>query len=279
MVFISMLTKNSAPRLSIVTISYNQKEFLHECIESILSQLHEADQYIVVDPGSTDGSRELVSSYGDSIVQVFEQDRGPADGLNHGFSVASNEFLYFLNADDVLIDGALNLMREAIIRHRSTDVFCFGGYLVDRRLEHLRPMRCFGFTARRMMNCSTTVFQQGVVLKKAHFDLVGGFNANNNTCWDAELFFRLSLAGCSFRDMPEMISLFRLHENSITGSAQNFVENRRNKDRLFFELFSRYPNRWDRLYMRLNGFRKYFHIPYTVEYAILRIRRNMNNSK
>jgi glycosyltransferase involved in cell wall biosynthesis len=77
------------PKISIVTISYNQAGFIAECIESVLAQDYHNFEYIIVDPGSTDGSREIIARYSDRIsLIVLDPDNGPADGLNKGFSLA-----------------------------------------------------------------------------------------------------------------------------------------------------------------------------------------------
>ncbi|PMX34065.1 hypothetical protein C1Y26_29800 [Pseudomonas sp. MPR-R2A7] len=68
-------------KISIVTISFNQADYLKKCIDSVLSQHFNDLEYIVVDPGSTDGSREIIESYGDRLIKVFEKDTGAADGL------------------------------------------------------------------------------------------------------------------------------------------------------------------------------------------------------
>jgi len=72
-------------KISIVTISFNQEKYLPACIDSILNQTDCELEYIVVDPGSQDGSRAIIDSYGDRIVKVYEKTNGPADGLNRGF--------------------------------------------------------------------------------------------------------------------------------------------------------------------------------------------------
>src|SRR6056297_1925233 len=99
-------------KFSIVTISYNQVEFLSQCIDSVFSQDVEDLEYIIVDPGSTDGSRELIEAYSDRIVKVFEKDKGPADGLNKGFDVATGDVYGFINSDDYLLPGALRSVSD-----------------------------------------------------------------------------------------------------------------------------------------------------------------------
>jgi len=257
--------------LSIVTISFNQSEYLSQCIESVISQLEEGDQYIVVDPGSTDGSRQIIDSY-PLIEKIYKSDAGPADGLNNGFSAAKNNYFYFINSDDVLIDGALSTIRNVIKKHSAIDAFCFSGFLVNKNLQPLRPMRSFTFSAQRMLNCSTTVFQQGVVFKRKAFEDVGGFNQKNRTCWDAELLFDMSINNNLFMDVDLPVALFRYHDTSITGSATNFSENKANKDRMFFSSYNRYPNIFDRLKMKINTYRKYFYLKYTFTYLLLRLK-------
>ena len=261
-------------KLSIVTISFNQSEYLHQCIESVIPQLEEGDEYIVVDPGSTDGSRKIIDSY-PQITKIYKSDAGPADGLNNGFSAAKNEYFYFINSDDILIDGALSIMRNVITKHKTIDVFCFSGFLVNKNLQLLRPMRSFTFSAQRMLSCSTTVFQQGVVFKRKAFEDVDGFNQNNRTCWDAELLYDMSVKNKLFMDVDLPVALFRYHDTSITGSATNFSENKANKDRMFFSSYNRYPNMLDRLQMKVNTYRKYFYLKYTFTYLWLRLKNSL----
>src|SRR4029077_1447448 len=96
------------PRVSIVTISFNQGKFLERAIRSVLEQDYEDIEYIVVDPGSTDRSREIIERYRSRISRVIlDPDKGPADGLNKGFAVASGDIYGYINADDAYLPGAI----------------------------------------------------------------------------------------------------------------------------------------------------------------------------
>ena len=248
--------------LSIVTISFNQDEFLDGCLSSIVSQMRDGVEYIVVDPGSTDGSRERIESYGSVIRPVFEADAGPADGLNNGFSHAKGEYLFFLNADDVLLPGAIDAMLKAIHEEDDADVFCFGGYMVDRQLNHIRAMRTFRFSAKRFCRGNTSIYQQGLLFSAKKYREARGFNKTNRTCWDAELAVDMSLAGARFADRPNRISYFRIYDTSITGSATNYVENWENKDSLYEKTFGRRPGRLARAIFKIVKFEKYFYLGY-----------------
>src|SRR5450432_3341584 len=96
-------------KVSIVTISFNQAAYLEEAIRSVLDQDHPLVEYIVVDPGSTDGSRDIIERYRGRIAKVlYEPDQGPADGLNHGFAHATGDVFACLNADDLLLPRAVS---------------------------------------------------------------------------------------------------------------------------------------------------------------------------
>src|SRR5438309_8212474 len=91
-------------KVSIATICLNQREFVSQAIESVLSQDHPNIEYIVVDAGSTDGSRSIIERYSDQIAHVvFEPDFGPADGLNKALRLATGDIWACVNADDVLL--------------------------------------------------------------------------------------------------------------------------------------------------------------------------------
>ena len=83
-------------KISLVTISYNQDRFLEQAIQSVLDQDYPDLEYIVVDPGSTDRSRDIIASFGDRIESVIlSPDNGPPQGLNRGFAEATGQVFGF----------------------------------------------------------------------------------------------------------------------------------------------------------------------------------------
>lgn len=104
------------PRISVVTVSYNQRDYLEQCLLSVLEQHYPNLEYIVVDAGSTDGSLELLREYQkrDNCFArlIIEPDNGQSDGLNKGFGYATGEILTWVNSDDML--APLSLKRAAM---------------------------------------------------------------------------------------------------------------------------------------------------------------------
>lgn len=212
-------------KFSIVTISYNQAQFLKEAVESVLAQRDDGVdlEYIVVDPGSTDGSRDIIREYGDDIdLVVFEPDHGPADGLSKGFRLASGDFGGYINSDDLLLPHSLKRVETFLALHPEVDVVVGDGIRRDERRNPIRERRHVSsrFSAVRYAYQSATFLQQSTFFRMDAFRAVGGFNSGNRTCWDGELLSDLSRTGFRFRNLHQDLSVFRVHQGSISGSGR-----------------------------------------------------------
>ena len=209
----------TGPRISIVTISFNQARFLPAAIESVLGQGYDNLDYIVVDPGSTDCSREIIAGYGDRLTAIFEPDQGPADGLNRGFARASGEVFGYINADDLLLPGALDAVARAFA-DPAIDVICGNGTMIDADGRTTRSVYSSRFSLPAFAHGAMTFVQQANFFRATAFAAAGGFNIANRTCWDAELLVDLALAGARVRNVQDRLGGFRMYGESITGSGR-----------------------------------------------------------
>lgn len=227
-------------KISIVTLSYNQRAFLREAIDSVLQQDHPDLEYIVVDPGSTDGSREFIRSYGEQIAQVvFEADKGAADGLNKGFSRASGEVFGFLNADDYLLPGALSRVARFFESNPQCDIVMGNGYIVDSNGRSLRHVRARDFTVRRYLCGGIRWLQQATFFRREAFGLSPGFNTENRTSWDGELFVSMVHMGATVGYIDADLAAFRIHGASISGTGRLLDAYRNDCKRIFRQIRGR----------------------------------------
>jgi glycosyltransferase involved in cell wall biosynthesis len=221
-------------KFSVVTISFNQKQYLEEALRSVLAQDFPAIEYIVVDPGSSDGSRELIEGFRSQLARVvFEPDQGAADGLNKGFEHASGDIFAFLNSDDVLLPGALRIVAQAFAQNPDCDIVMGNGFTIDAQGKRIRRIRAAGFTLDRYFYGGATWLQQATFFRRSAFEAVGGFNVNNRSCWDGELLVDMVRRGARVKYVNQDLALFRIHAQSITGSRRHSEMMKADADRMF----------------------------------------------
>lgn len=248
------------PKISIVTLSFNQLLYLREALDSVLSQAYSNLEYIVVDPGSTDGSRELIESYGEQIhVKLFERDRGAADGLNKAFEFATGDVYGFLNADDLLFAGSLQRVGTFFQAHPEYDIVMGSGCKIDGHGLRLRRYRPHNFTARRFFYGGCEFLQQSTFFRADTFKRSGGFNVENRTSWDGELLLKMAESGATIAYIDDELGAFRIYGESITGSGRLNEQYRLDCRRMFRELNGRdwkISDEMLRLLFRTDGFLK-----------------------
>jgi glycosyltransferase involved in cell wall biosynthesis len=234
-------------KISIVTISYNQKQYLKACMDSILTQTDCDLEYIVVDAGSTDGSRELIESYGDQVIKVFERDDGPADGLNKGFARATGKVYGFINSDDYLLPGALKRVTEFFLAHPH-NAFMTGHGFTENEFAQRTLIRPSVLTPQTMLHRAAVMFQQTTFFWAEQFKKLGGFNPQNRTCWDYELFLNLLQQKAIHHVVKEDLAVFRLYQGSISGSGRLEDKYFKELDDLFIKHTGRNRLFFDRLF-------------------------------
>ena len=209
--------------VSIVTISYNQCNFLAEAIESVLSTKKSIDlELIVIDPGSTDGSRELILNYAQKdarIKYLFEEDLGPADGLNKGFDFASKDLIGFINSDDYYLPGAIEEVVELFKFNRDCAVLIGHGYkLINGKFKIVVSDE---FRSKSYAYGRCNFIQQSTFYNRKVLNLLEvKFNLDNRTCWDGEFIFNISISGGIIKTFETFWGVFRIHGESISGSGR-----------------------------------------------------------
>lgn len=203
------------PRITIVTPSFNQGQYLEETIRSVLLQGYPNLEYFIMDGGSTDASVEIIRKY-ETWLSHWEsgKDGGQAAAINKGLRLSHGEWFQNINSDDVLLEGALAIVGQT---HEHYDICCGSvlefspvhTYLVGNkniRLENL--IRLFWRTDRASWH------QPGVFLRTKNLMALGGYNESLQYAFDLHLTCRYVERFPAIRYTGSTLTKFRIHDNA-----------------------------------------------------------------
>ena len=256
------------PKISVITPSYNQGQFLERTILSIISQNYPNLEYIICDGGSTDNSIEIIKKYEDRITWwCSEKDKGQSNAINKGFKRATGDLVCWINSDDVLLDGALNEYASLFNNNPEASVFIGQTLRIDGSDNVLffylvpKPYPFF------YKNGVIRMAQQSWAWKRDKvFSSIGYLNENRHACMDIEYLMRQLRFGFKIASTNKFLGAIRLYEGTKTSNDNDGEDSIWNKDRKVMKIeFSdfKYMNVSPffvilfRLYRLLNGMSLY----------------------
>ncbi len=209
------------PKISVVTISYNQGMFVEQAIASVLNQNYDDLEYIIIDGGSTDNTVEVLRKYDHRLTYwVSEKDEGPAHALNKGFSRATGDIYYYLNADDVLLPGTFERFAKIYSSNPGCDLYYGNVYITNGELKILKRFYSDKWSKKAFSAGLVSIAQQASFISASSFKAAEGFVESNKTCWDIELVTDVAINGGVFSKMNIFCGYFRVYGDSISGSGR-----------------------------------------------------------
>ncbi|GAB3929266.1 glycosyltransferase family 2 protein [Larkinella terrae] len=197
------------PKVTIVTPSYNQGQFIEATICSVLNQTYPNIEYIVVDGGSTDQTAEVIRIYQNRINRVIcEKDRGQSDAINKGFRLASGDLVGWINSDDVLYPGCISRIVELYNQHQDGSIY-YSNVLdfINEQGEKIDLFRVNIPNRQHLLNKNYNVIQPGSFYPTRLIRRVGFVNETIHYCMDLDLWLRLLEHG----------PIYTLNQESIAG--------------------------------------------------------------
>ncbi len=179
------------PRISVVTPSYNQGQFIEATIRSVLLQGYPNLEYIVIDGGSTDESVEIIHRYAPWLAfWVSEPDRGQANAINKGFACATGEILAWLNSDDLYHPEALRSVGEAARANLQGMLFYGDSTLIDADAATLGGKSLTQFSLKRLLK-GQNMSQPATFWRRCVLERLGGLDETLHYGLDFEFFLRI----------------------------------------------------------------------------------------
>lgn len=216
----------AAPRVSVVMPAYNCAATVREAVDSVLAQDGVDMELIVVDDGSTDGTRDVLAGYGKRLRLLRQANGGPAAARNRALAIARSEYIAFLDADDVWLPGKLRTQLDYFAAHSDIDVV-YGNWLRWHASEP-RPAAppedegidedasgwiYTGMLLDSMIHSITALVRRNVI------DAVGGFDESLRTGEDYDFWLRVTRRHRVVK-LKRALALYRIHPASTTATER-----------------------------------------------------------
>ena len=219
------------PRISIVTPSYNQGQFIEETIRSVLLQGYPNLEYIIIDGGSTDNSVEIIQRYQMHLAYwISESDRGQSHAINKGWEKCTGNYLAWMNSDDCYLPNAFSQTIKIFLENNCDFIYgttYIGSFIEKKGVIEGKKIRDFKlknllkfFYGVDYIIPSQSVFMTASILKK-----IGFLDENLHYCMDLDLFVRIRLANPIFYRNPEPICFYRIHDMAKTSTQNQAMRN------------------------------------------------------
>ncbi|PJZ58177.1 glycosyltransferase family 2 protein [Leptospira barantonii] len=201
------MTKKKTPKISIITINYNDHSGLEKTIQSVRGQSFENFEHIIIDAGSKDGSVDVIKKYKDGISHwVSEKDKGIYDGQNKGIKAAKGEYCLFLNSGDFLANS--NVLSDVFSKNDIDADFIYGDMLIESENGKVaygkspKELDLYFLSYEVLWHCATFI-------RRSLFTKFGIYDLSYKIAADVDFFLKaIGVGGASWKYVGKPISQF-----------------------------------------------------------------------
>jgi len=215
-----------SPLVSVIIPAYNKASTIASTVESVLKQTFQNFEIIVVDDGSTDGTKEKVLSLGDRI-RFFQQERGGVSAArNRGIQEARGEFVSFLDGDDLWMPRKLELQMNCLEWEKGRQAVQCSVYLVNNRLHAVGSRLCTPSEDNLLdflLFRNLPGFGSTLLARRSLIDELGGFGTDLVILEDWDLACRLARSD-ALVSLPDFLVLYRQHPGNRSRKVEIHVE-------------------------------------------------------
>lgn len=214
-----------AATVSVIIPAYNAEKYIAAAIESVLAQSFPGVECIVVDDGSSDRTAEIVQRFGERVRYCHQANSGRSAARNRGISLASGDYIAFLDADDLLLPDKLAQQVDYLERHAEYDaVYCRVAYFEEGESSRyaVRRIAPVGDILPQLLY-GNFITVHAPLIRKSAVERANGYDPSLARYEDWDFFLRLAMAGSRFGFLDHCQALVRVHgENTIRDKVRMF---------------------------------------------------------
>jgi len=219
--------QQNLPKISVVTPSFNQGEFLEKTINSVLSQNYPNLEYIIIDGGSSDSSVEIIKKYEKHLSYwVSEKDGGQSQAINKGMAKSTGKILTWLNSDDWYLPGTLHRFAELFQQNPNHGMLVGTGRMVDetgKETYYKVPDSEINLHRLYQWLNGADFMQPSSAFSRKAWELSGPIDESIHISLDVDLWLRMAKKGIKFLTVDELFSEALSHQNAKTTAFQNLM--------------------------------------------------------
>lgn len=209
------------PKITVVTPSYNQAEFLERTILSVLNQDFPDLEYIIIDGGSSDCSVEIIKKYESRLAYwVSEPDRGQSHAINKGLMRATGDLVAWQNSDDIYYPDAFTSVAQLAIKKPDSDLIIGDINLIDEDDKVIREQRYVRPSYESILSEGMVLTNQAAFWKRQLHEQIGWMNESLHYGFDYDWFLRLLQATSKTVHLPIILGALRYHSETKTSKQQ-----------------------------------------------------------
>lgn len=205
-------------KISIITPSFNQGEFIEQTILSVLSQESTSLEYLVMDGGSQDNTIDILKRYEDRLTWISEKDNGQSHAVNKGIQQTTGDIIGWLNSDDIYYPNTIKKVSDFFLAHPEIDIVYGDANYIDRfgELMYRYPTEKWNFNRLKSV---CYISQPATFFRRSVVNQYGLIAEQLNYCMDYEYWLRIANHGAKFAYLPVLFAGARVYPETKTSSG------------------------------------------------------------
>jgi glycosyltransferase involved in cell wall biosynthesis len=221
---------NHSPLVSIQTPVFNQESYIEETIRSVLAQSYENWEWILIDDGSTDNTRDIIHSFADKRIRYCFQEHGGIDGIcdshNKALSLSQGDFIALIDGDDLWPVYKLEqqvtalLLNDAVLSYGECGLIGPHGreieYIQIPKENSIATNNPVGSALKEFfLKADSFIYNPTIMIRRTALEKTGGFRVYKGLCHDFPTWSALAMQG-HFLPLPVCLGFWRKHSQSLT---------------------------------------------------------------